>query len=244
MEQIKQAVLILAAANDINLSIWGKTKPFLIAIPCILALGTCLLSVAAWKLYDEFAWTIYKHISADLRMKRRYLTFQIYIALLKFDFFFFLGFTVQFVVIVQTYTLEFALTIAAIPVTILILIMAAVWTRRENLKGMTLTIILYFAGLAYFIFKLVRIYQPSHQAAYLPARKELTTFAVLTIILILMTIANACMCARNFDKGLKPYINSRKLESEEEKNRYTFTREMTAGPSSKLTPVPSRMTID
>ena len=141
MEQIKQAVLILAAANDISLSIWGKTKPFLIAIPCILALGTCLLSVAAWKLYDEFAWTIYKHISADLRMKRRYLTFQIYIALLKFDFFFFLGFTVQFVVIVQTYTLEFALTIAAIPVTILILIMAAVWTRRENLKGMTLTIV-------------------------------------------------------------------------------------------------------
>ena len=131
MEQIKQA----------NIAIWGQTKPFLIAIPVILAFGTGFLSVAAWKLYDEFAWTIYKHISADLRMKRRYLTFQIYIALLKFDFFFFLGFTVQFVVIVQTHKSEFALTIAAIPVTIFILVMAAFWTRRENLTGMILTIV-------------------------------------------------------------------------------------------------------
>jgi hypothetical protein len=137
MEQIKQAVIVLGNAGEI----WSQTKPFLIAIPVILAFGTGFLSVAAWKLYDEFAWTIYKHISADLRMKRRYLTFQIYIALLKFDFFFFLGFTVQFVVIVQTHKSEFALTIAAIPVTIFILVMAAFWTRRENLTGMILTIV-------------------------------------------------------------------------------------------------------
>jgi hypothetical protein len=67
---------------------------------------------------------------------------QIYIALLKFDFFFFLGFTVQFVVIVTNKTtLEFALTLAAIPVTILILLMAAFWTRRENTWGMILVIV-------------------------------------------------------------------------------------------------------
>ena len=141
MDQIKQAVLILNAVGDIDLDIWGQTQPFLIAVPCILALGTVLLSVAAWKLYDEFAWTIYKHISADLRMKRRYLVFQIYIALLKFDFFFFLGFTVQFVVIVTTHKAEFALTIAAIPVTIFILIAAAWFARKEILAGMILVIV-------------------------------------------------------------------------------------------------------
>ena len=104
--------------------------------------------------------------------------------------------------------------------------------------------ILYFAGLAYFIFKLVRMYEPSHLEAYLPARKELTTFAVLTIILILMTIVNACVCANNFNRGLKPYINKQKMESQDEKNRYPYTTEMTAGPSSKLAQIPSRMTID
>jgi hypothetical protein len=135
MSQIKQAVIDLHIVGDIDLHIWYQTKPFLIAIPCIIAFGTCLLAVGAWKLYDEFAWTIYKHISADLRLKRRYLTFQVYIALLKFDFFFFLGFTVQFVVIVYKTNLEFALTIAAIPVTILILFAAAWFTRREWLVG-------------------------------------------------------------------------------------------------------------
>ena len=147
MDQIREAVFYLAAKQDIDLKIWVGTKPYLIAIPAVLGVGTVLLAMAAWKLYDEFAWTIYKHISADLRMKRRYLTFQVYIALLKFDFFFFLGFTVQFVVIVTNKTnVEFGLTLAAIPVTIAILIMAAYWTRRENKIGMVFTIVSFFLG--------------------------------------------------------------------------------------------------
>lgn len=69
---------------------------------------------------------------------------QIYIALLKFDFFFFIAFTVQFIVIVAAVDkkdVEFALTIAAIPVTILILIMAGYITRKESTAGMIAIIV-------------------------------------------------------------------------------------------------------
>lgn len=65
---------------NIKPTVWSAVKPFLIAIPCVIALGTIAMSFVARKLYDEFAWTIYKHISADLRMKRRYLTYQVHLA--------------------------------------------------------------------------------------------------------------------------------------------------------------------
>ena len=141
-EQVKEAVFLLSNKNELHVEVWTSSRPFLIAIPCILALTTVCMAFVAYKLYHEFAWTIYKHISADLRMKRRYLTYQVYIALLKFDFFFFLGFTVQFVVIVRNKTtVEEALTSAAIPITIIILLLAAFFTKRENSAGMVIIIV-------------------------------------------------------------------------------------------------------
>lgn len=77
MDQVNEAVQKLVASHDIDPDTWLNLRPFLVAAPCVVALGTILLGFIAWKLYNEFAWTIYKHISADLRLKRRYLTYQV-----------------------------------------------------------------------------------------------------------------------------------------------------------------------
>lgn len=83
------------------------------------------------------------------------------------------------------------------------------------------------------------MYQHTERAKrYLPARKSLTTFAVITIVLIIITIINAIMCALNFRRGLKPYIANRKVESEDEKPNMMEMPNLTHGQ------VPSRMTID
>lgn len=88
-DQIHKAINILSIAGqdafgnftEVHLipgsDVWQDIQPYLVAVPCVIAFFTVVLTGVAWKLYDEFAWTIYKHISADLRMKRRFLTFQV-----------------------------------------------------------------------------------------------------------------------------------------------------------------------
>lgn len=77
MEQVDEAIADLLGDDQIEHDTWKHLKPLLIAAPCVIALGTVMLAFVAYKLYNEFAWTIYKHISADLRLKRRYLTYQV-----------------------------------------------------------------------------------------------------------------------------------------------------------------------
>ena len=74
---VQMAEIHDAVSSSITPTTWSNLKPFLIAIPCVIAVGSIAMSVVARKIYDEFAWTIYKHISADLRMKRRYLAYQV-----------------------------------------------------------------------------------------------------------------------------------------------------------------------
>lgn len=58
ISQIKDAVFQLSEDDFIQTEVWSDTKPFLIAIPAIIAVGTALLAGCAWKLNDEFAWKL------------------------------------------------------------------------------------------------------------------------------------------------------------------------------------------
>ena len=103
---------------------------------------------------------------------------------------------------------------------------------------MVFIIALYLCGLAYFFFKLVRIYQPGFKDNYVAVQRSLTAFAVLTIILIILTIINALICMHNFGKGLKAHIL--KKDNDEEKHPDANS----IGLNDVKPQLPSRMTID
>jgi hypothetical protein len=52
------------------------------------------------------------------------------------------------------------------------------------------------------------MFSPSKEQMYIPARKSMTTFAVITVILLVLTIVIACMCMYNFDRGLAQYVDT------------------------------------
>lgn len=80
LEPIEAAIHLLEEAHPSALksgSAWLDVMPFLVAIPCIIALGTITMVLMTWKLYQQFAWDILKHIGADYRMKKRLLHYQV-----------------------------------------------------------------------------------------------------------------------------------------------------------------------
>lgn len=120
----------------------------------------------------------------------------------------------------NTKKVELALTAAALVITFFLLFLAAWWVRRESVVGMVVIIVFYFIALGYFLFKFIRMYvaDANRQEDYKPARKSLTAFAVLTILLLLITIVTACMCTHNFNKGLKPHVNDKVVKSDKAYN--------------------------
>lgn len=155
LDEIKAAIFDLNAVGDIDLRVWYQIKPVLLTIAILTAVFAVANSFISWKLYYEFAWALFKFVQADIVLRRRYLIFQAslpitisqvpfslvlmeaqcYVALLKFDLFFFAGFLVQLVIIVYKTNIEWTITLCVIPVSIFSLVAGSFVTRRESYYG-------------------------------------------------------------------------------------------------------------
>ncbi|KAJ7582730.1 hypothetical protein C8J56DRAFT_955575 [Mycena floridula] len=184
-------------------SLWGKIKPFLIVVPCVIATSWIILIFLIKQLYAEFGWAIFHVVGANPKMKTMYQWYQIMICLLKFDFFFFAAVTMQLLIVVLARnSAEFGVTIAALPVVLILLVLCGIAVQREIKWIMTISLVMMLAAESYFLYKLVRFYQPASKDQYSTTRATLTIFTVVAFLLLFATFAVGLRCFADFDRGL------------------------------------------
>ncbi|KAN0077302.1 hypothetical protein V8E55_011157 [Tylopilus felleus] len=182
--------------------LWRKVEPFLIVAPCIVAASWLFLIFWIKKLYEEFGWVIFHVVGANPKLKTMYQFYQIFICLLKFDFFCFVGVTMQLLIVVlATDSAEFGVSITAIPVVLILIAGCAYAVQREIKWMMSIALVLMVPCMSYF-YKLVRFYLPSSQQEYITTRATLTVFTIFSFLLLLTTFLVGLKCFYDFDKGL------------------------------------------
>lgn len=192
----------------------GMNIATIVVIAVTLVLQVYMIFVVLCK---NVKWFRYKKIGADLAIKKMYNIFQIHRSLLIFDLFFFLGFTVQFIVIMikDKKSVEFILTVCVLPLTLVILFLSDIAATRESKILTGISIIAYLGGCVYVLFKTVRLFtkytSAFHMAIdpgdYFPGRSSLVTFGVITLVLLLATIGFEIVLLRNYDRGLLPIVS-------------------------------------
>ncbi|KAI1795937.1 hypothetical protein LXA43DRAFT_970341 [Ganoderma leucocontextum] len=183
-------------------TLWQRVLPFLIVSPVIIGVSWLILIWFVRQLYYEFGWAIFHIVGANPAAKTMYQFYQVMICLLKFDFFAFVGVTMQLLIVVLARnTAEFGLTVAAIPIVLVLLIGCGFAVQREIKWLMTISLILMLAAESYF-YKLVRFYEPSSEAQYETVRATLTTFTIIAFLLLFATFGIGLRCFADFDKGL------------------------------------------
>lgn len=227
-------------------TLWKHVEPFLITAPCVIAASWFFMLFWIKQLYGEFGWAIFHVVGADRKMKTMYQWYQIMICLLKFDFFFFSGVTMQLLILVLAKdSAEFGVTIAAIPVVLILLVLCGIAVQREIKWIMSISLVMMLAALSYFLYKLVRFYQPSTSVQYATTRATLTVFTIVAFILLFGTFAVGLRCFADFDRGLQPS----KVNALQPKPRYNATDsvlKMNEQPSSYAggAPVAPRISIE
>ncbi|KAH7104104.1 hypothetical protein BKA62DRAFT_693540 [Auriculariales sp. MPI-PUGE-AT-0066] len=174
----------------------------------VIAISEIAYVGLGYKIYQEFGWKVYKLLGADRGIKRMFMHLQIFMCLCKFDVFFFIGFGVQWIVLViEPRGFEYYVTIAALPFSIVVLAVGHAAAHKEN-KWLMATFV---AGAAtacvYFVYKFWKILAFRHTTRMEPVFASLVIFSVLAIVLLVTTFVWSMIVMNNFGNGLKTRVS-------------------------------------
>jgi hypothetical protein len=235
-----------AAVQPIELAKTVANLPSTVPVLTTITIVTvCIAEIAyiglGWQIQREFGWKVYKFLGADRRIKQMYLYFQIFESLVKFDVLFWVGFSIQLIVVVlDNSDWEYYITILALPLSLLLLIQGLLAARFENRFMMYSFMVGCVAACVYFAYKLFKIYQAPTKATIL-VRNSLTIFASVSIVFLLITFAVGCIVLSNFGAGLRDQMRKGNKASA---LRRRGTETLPKGEHYAMSANPNRMSID
>lgn len=211
--QISEVQTLLGSSSKGFVSSEGLT----IAIPIVISIAEVAYITLAYRIWRDFGWQVFKLLGADRRIRRIYAQFQILQCLMRFDLFFWMGFSIQLVALVlQKGDFEFYLTIAALPLSILLIIEGHLAARHESGWMMGIFGFGMMAGMVYFVYKLFRIWSQRHTDTFKDVYKSLTVFDSVSVSLLIVTAIWSTLVYRNFGSGLKHQLNKRSPRENDE----------------------------
>jgi len=184
------------------------------SIPVVIAVCEVAYLALAYRIYAEFGWQVYKFLGADRRIKKMYGTLQVYNCIIKFDLFFWIGFSVQFIwlVLQSEKDAEYYITYAVFPLSVLLLLEGHLAARHESRWMMYFFMSGCVCALVYFVYKLYKTLLTRNTTPNQTIWESLTIFAVIAILLLFSTFFYATLILRNFGRGLKTQLDKSQSE--------------------------------
>ncbi|KAJ5430443.1 hypothetical protein N7491_007459 [Penicillium cf. griseofulvum] len=202
----KQRAMYDIPLVDIKRNIWPQIRGPQLAVAILI--GFCTLGIwgLAFQLHKQYAWSVYRSVQGDSRIRARYLAYEVYVVFVKLGAFFVVCFVLHYGLIdVHFMEPEFGLTMSIPPALTVVIVLGVYFIRREHKPLMVLVIICHLAIIAYLLSRIVVLLGNS-PLSRTPTINMTLLFAFASLVFTFLSLACGIKCFMNFGYGLKPIL--------------------------------------
>ncbi|CAB4403810.1 unnamed protein product [Rhizophagus irregularis] len=186
-----------------------RMRPIEYIIASLVLTFSIYLSFLSYKLTKEFGWENYKTYTADLKVRKAYVSLTILQTLVKLDIFFLITYAIQLVPSkLIGYSRSIFETVLVFVIGFLLSSLAWYSVDKEMKYILLIVINLCCISLAYIVYRLIGINSPVPDDTIDPyqfTRRLLTFTLSVTFVLVCATIYYGIICFRNMTRGIYIY---------------------------------------
>ncbi|PVH91645.1 hypothetical protein DM02DRAFT_545403 [Periconia macrospinosa] len=204
---------------DLSVDLWASVRLLLLTLSVVVAIATLGLFFYGYKLHNEFAWAIYRHVRGSRQMRQWFLMYKVLVVFIKVELYFFIGFLLLYgLVNVHFEVPEFPLIVCLLLSELVQIALALYFTKTENTLGAIIAIAFRLAQIAYLVSRIVVLCGNGIRANTI-LKNEMLLFAGSALAFNAFICINSVLCITNFGCGLKPLLSG---EISNERQPYEF----------------------